>query len=105
MNFILKIGNGKPKNYQWARYENFPKTAQQTNETLFINSFSSSDNGIYGCKVTTDDNNEFYGSKLVASNDYLLGDNPYFSFSKENNDYVTVRCRPSKINQFINNLS
>lgn len=39
---------------------------------------------------------EVYGTKLIASNDYLLGDNPYFTFIKTNPDYVTVKCRPSK---------
>jgi hypothetical protein len=64
---------------------------------LFINSFSNEDNGIYGCKVVEEENNqELFGLRLIASNDYLLEKNPYFSFTRENPDYITVRCRPGK---------
>ena len=67
---------------------------------MFINSFSNDDNGIYGCKVVKEeeekDNQELFGLKLIASNDYLLEKNPYFSFTRENPDYITVRCRPGK---------
>jgi hypothetical protein len=82
--------------YQWARFENFPKSTILDNDRLFINNFTSEDSGIYGCRANTD-KGDLYTYKLIASNDYLLNKNPFFSFTRENTEYITVRCRTGNI--------
>ena len=98
-NYIVEINcqaEPQAKYYQWARFENFPKSSSIDNNRIFINKFSNEDSGIYGCRAATD-NDDLYAYKLIASNDYLLSKNPFFSFTKENTEYITVRCRTGTI--------
>ncbi len=74
-----------------------PKSSQIEENRLLITQFdTNSDNGLYTCRASTNDR-DYQHSKLIASNEYLLGDNPYFSFGKTSEDEsVVVKCRPGR---------
>ena len=80
--------------FSWIRYPNMPRSFAAEDNRLFIRDFDvNTDNGIYFVRATTRDR-DFYGSKLIASNEYLLGENPYFSIEREDTETIVVRCRP-----------
>jgi len=84
--------------YTWIRYPSLPKSAvTRTNGSFLIQQFSEQeDNGLYFVRATHGDSH-LYGSRLVASNSYLLdGENPFFSIEKEDEDSLIVKCRPCK---------
>ena len=83
------------KSYSWTRYPALPQTAQKDENRLSITKFDNRlDNGLYTCRVGTDQS-DYENTKLVASNEYLLGNNPFFKFSKSHEeDAVEVKCRP-----------
>jgi hypothetical protein len=97
LNCQLKDDNGvEVKYYTWSRYPSLPSNSQANENQLRITDFNDEDNnGWYTCRATTDDT-DYHKSALVASNDYLLGENPYFKFTKDpnNGDQVIVKCRP-----------
>ena len=68
----------------------------QDGRLIIRNYYAARDSGIYTCRAIGQDGAEMYASHLVASNDYLLEKNPYFSFEKDEEDEskVIVRCRP-----------
>jgi hypothetical protein len=95
----LQDDNGvKVNDYSWGRYPALPKTAQVQESRLIISQFDAEqDNGLYTCRAATSDK-DYQKTKLIASRDYLLSKNPYFSFSKHDDDSVLVKCRPNAEN-------
>ncbi|CAF0767900.1 unnamed protein product [Brachionus calyciflorus] len=96
LNCRLEHENGFPaRSYAWSKFPTLPQTAQRDENRLSITTFDNSkDNGLYTCRVLTDDK-EYEKTQLVASNDFLLRKNPFFSFSKSHEeDAIEVRCRP-----------
>lgn len=85
--------NGIPANsYSWSKYPSLPRTARVDHNRLSIQRFETNDNGLYTCRASTDEN-DYEKTKLIASNDYLLGPNPFFKISKAD-DGIEVKCRP-----------
>jgi hypothetical protein len=72
-----------------------PKSAQVEENRLIITQFDNRyDNGLYTCRATTNEG-DYKRTKLIASNDYLLSNNPYFSFDKTSEDEsLIIKCRP-----------
>ena len=90
----LEDYNGQVKHYSWAKYPQMPQSAQVEANRLHINAFNAKeDSGLYTCRASSDDG-DYQKTKLVASNDYLLAKNPYFSLAKEDEDSVLIKCRP-----------
>lgn len=93
----LEEENGIPANsFAWAKYPSLPRTARVDHNRLAIQRFESTDNGLYTCRASTDEN-DYEKTKLIASNDYLLGPNPFFKISKAD-DGIEVKCRPGILN-------
>jgi hypothetical protein len=92
----LQEENGIPANsYSWSKYPALPRTGRVEHNRLSVQSFEHADNGLYTCRASTDDN-DYEKTKLIASNDYLLGRNPFFRLTKLDNDVIEVKCRPGK---------
>lgn len=89
----LEEENGIPANsFAWSKYPNLPRSGRVEHNNLRIERFESDDNGLYTCRASTDEN-DYEKTKLIASNDYLLGSNPFFRLSKTD-DGIEVKCRP-----------
>ena len=94
INCNLEDYNKNVNYYSWAKYPKLPESAQTDGNRLHINKFNSKeDNGLYTCRASTNDG-DYQKTKLIASNEYLLGQNPYFSLQKEEDDSVMIKCRP-----------
>jgi len=94
LNCNLDDYNGNVNYYTWAKYPKLPESSQVEGNRLQINKFNNKqDNGLYTCRATTNDG-DYQKTKLIASNDYLLGRNPYFSLEKDEDDMVMIKCRP-----------
>lgn len=80
--------------FTWIRFPSLPKSSISEGNRLIIQQMNEkTDNGLYFVRATAGDV-DYYGSKLIASNDYLLGENDYFSVEKEDNKTIVIRCRP-----------
>lgn len=98
LNCSLEDDNGIPaKSHSWARYPSLPRSSQIEENRLVIMQFDNNeDNGLYTCGVSTDEK-DYEKTKLIASDDYLLAPNPFFRFSKnEEEDAIEVKCRPGE---------
>lgn len=90
----LEEDNGIPANsYSWAKYPSLPRTARVQHNRLSIERFEHTDNGLYTCRASTDEN-DYERVKLLASNDYLLGANPFFKLTRADAESIEVKCRP-----------
>lgn len=91
--------------FTWTKFPKLPKSAISEKNKLNIQQFNDlEDNGLYFVRATTDDDRDFYGYKLVASNDFLLRENEYFSIEKDDEQTLVVKCRPSNFSYSINNF-
>ena len=92
----IQDGDDEVHQYTWSRYPSLPKDSIIESNRLIIQRFNDEeDNGVYLCRAVRKDGSEENALKLIASNNYLLGPNPYFSFEKdEAAEKVTVKCRP-----------
>lgn len=83
--------------FTWTRFPSLPKSSISEGNRLIVQQLDeSSDNGLYFVRATSGDV-DYYGSRLIASNDFLLSENNYFSVEKEDDKTIVIRCRPCKL--------
>ncbi len=82
--------------FTWSRFPSLPKSSISEGNRLIIQQLSdANDNGLYLVRGTAGEV-DYYGSKLIASNDFLLRENDFFSVEKEDEKTIVIRCRPCK---------
>lgn len=80
--------------YTWTKFPALPRSAISEVNKLLIQQYNDDvDNGLYFVRATSGDV-DYYGNKLIASNDFLLRENDYFSIEKEDDKTILIRCRP-----------
>ena len=94
LNCNLEDYNKNVNYYSWAKYPKLPESSHLDGNRLQITKFNGKeDNGLYTCRATTSDG-DYQKTKLIASNEYLLSQNPYFKIQKEEDDTILIKCRP-----------
>lgn len=82
--------------FTWMKIPYLPRSAEAVDNKLILSEFNDvEDNGMYLVRATLGDQ-DLYGSRLIASNDFLLRDNEFISIEKADDSYLIVTCRPCK---------